>query len=1087
MPKRTEVKKVLLIGSGPIQIGQAAEFDYSGSQACQGLREEGVEVVLVNSNPATIMTDPDMAESVYIEPLTTEVLTKIIESERPDGIAAGLGGQTGLNLTAELEEKGVLDEFGVEVLGTPVKTIHDSVDREKFKNFMNEIGEDIAESIPVTSLSKAKEAAKELGYPIIIRPAYTLGGSGGGAASDPDELEEIATRGLKLSRINQVLIEESVEGWKEFEYEVIRDPKNTCITVVNMENIDPMGIHTGESMVVAPSQTLSDLEHQKLRSAAIKIIRALGVEGGCNIQFALNPQTGDYKVVEVNPRVSRSSALASKATGYPIARVAAKIAIGMELYEIPNGVTEQTPASFEPTVDYVVVKIPKWPFEKFRDVERKLSTQMKSTGEVMAIGRNIEEALHKAVRSLDIGKDGFGPGNREYFSSREELIEYLKRPTDRRKFAIYDGLKVGMDVDEIAKHTQMDPFWITKFKNILDTENSLKEDWLDALLEAKKMGFTASQISEIAGVSREKVKKKEREKLLVDYKMVDTCAGEFKAETPYYYSNYQEKGGTVINEDLPSTNSKRKVLVLGSGPIRIGQGIEFDYGCVHALMALRDEGIETLTLNNNPETVSTDFDASDKLFFDPLTFEDVMNVIEAEKPDGVIVQFGGQTSVNLALPLKKELEKRSDLPTKIYGTDPEMMDIAEDRDLFSQTIHGLEIPQPKNGMAQSKKEALDLADSIGYPVLVRPSYVLGGREMEIVYNHAEMERYLGDSGELQGGRAILIDQYLEDSLEIDVDAVSDGKDVLIGGVMEHIEEAGVHSGDSSCVVPPQSMSPHTLKTVRNYVVEIAKTLNIVGLLNVQMAAKDGKVYLLEANPRSSRTVPYLSKATGVPLAKLAATVMAGRTLKEIGYSQPPELKNIAVKAVVSPFGNLPGVDPILGPEMQSTGEVMGIAGDFSEAYYKAQLAAENKLPTEGTVLISVKDDDKDRIISLAEDIKCLGLKVIATSGTAKFLTNKGIPVERVKKVSQGSPNILDKIREGEIDLIINTPTKGKEPHRDGFKIRRAAVDLKIPYITNLQAANAAIVALKNLTNDDLTVKPIEEYQTSEEDATHTLL
>lgn len=1075
MPKRDDIEKVLLVGSGPIQIGQAAEFDYSGSQACRGLREEGTEVALVNSNPATIMTDPQMADSVYIEPLTIATLEKVIERERPDGIAAGLGGQTGLNLTAELDEKGILEEYEVEVLGTSVETIHDCEDRAKFKTTMESIGEEVAESSPVTSLSQAKKAAREMGFPLVVRPAYTLGGAGGGLAKTEIEFEEIVSRGLKLSRIDQVLIEESVEGWKEFEYEVMRDHNDTCITIVNMENMDPMGIHTGESMVVAPSQTLSDLEHQKLRTAAIKIIRTLGVEGGCNIQFALNSETGEYKVVEVNPRVSRSSALASKATGYPIARVAAKIAIGLNLDEIPNDVTEETPASFEPTVDYTVVKIPKWPFGKFRTVDRELTTQMKSTGEVMSIGRNLEEAIHKAIRSLDIGKDGLDPSNRKTFDSGDQMEEYLKRPTDQRKFAIYDALRAGMELEEVANHSRIDSFWIRKFKNIIRLEDRLRENWRENLEEAKRNGFTDGQISDLAGADREVVEKERKQRVDLDYKMVDTCAGEFRAKTPYYYSTYKKNVQLDLGQSTSGEESgnEEKVLILGAGPIRIGQGIEFDYGCVHALEGLKEEGIETLMLNNNPETVSTDYDTSDKLFFDPLTLEDVMNVIEKENPDGVVVQFGGQTSVNLAPSLKEELKAREDIETEIYGTDPEMMDVAEDRDLFSQLLADMKISQPKNGIAQTVSEAEYLAEEIGFPILVRPSYVLGGREMEVIYNKSELRGYMRNSREESSQGAILIDEFLENSTEIDVDVVSDGEDVLIGGIMEHIEQAGVHSGDSACVVPPQSVTPKVLTRIERYVREIARSLEVVGLLNIQMAIKAGKIYLLEANPRSSRTVPYLSKATGIPLAKLAAKVMVGNKLPNLDYPERSRGK-VAVKEVVYPFGNLPGVDPILGPEMQSTGEVMGIAETFDRALYKAELAAENELPTSGTVLLSIRDKDKPEILPVARELEELGLSLLGTEGTATYLKNEGVGVGVIKKINRGSPDILDKI--DDIDLIINTPTEGEKPHRDGFKIRRVAVDLKIPYITNLQVAHAGVRAIKNSDKESLPVRTIEEYQ-----------
>ncbi len=1072
MPKREDIDSVLLIGSGPIEIGQAAEFDYSGSQACRALREEGIEVTLVNSNPATIMTDPEMADNVYIEPLTPESVTEIIEKERPDGIAAGLGGQKGLNLTAELSERGVLETFDVEVLGTPIETIYDSEDRERFREMMKEMGEEIAESRAVNSISEAKEVAKDLGLPVVVRPAYTLGGTGGGIAHTFEELENISERGLKLSRIDQVLIEESVAGWKELEYEIMRDHNDTCISVVNMENIDPMGIHTGESAVVAPSQTLSDEDHQKMRSAAIKIIRELGVEGGCNIQFAMNEETGEYKVVEVNPRVSRSSALASKATGYPIARVSAKIAIGMNLDEIPNDVTKKTPASFEPAVDYTVVKIPRWPFDKFNSVDRSLTTQMKATGEVMAIGRTLEEALNKAIRSLDLGEQGFNPLKREAFSNEEKIREYLKTPTDKRLFVIYDALKEGFTVDEIADITDIDPFMIYKIKNISDFEEKIKEDWRENLKESKKMGFTDEQIADISGADLDEIRNEVSSNLDVTYKMVDTCAAEFKAKTPYYYSTYGAETELIEDEE-----DKEKVLILGAGPIRIGQGIEFDYCCVHAVSALEDEGVETLVINNNPETVSTDYDTSDKLFFDPLTLEDVMNVIEVEDVDGVMVQFGGQTSVNLAVPLKNELEKRNDLDAKVYGTDPEMMDMAEDRDRFNKLLEDLNIPKPESDVASSKEGAKRIADRIGYPLLVRPSYVLGGRAMEIVHDEKELERYIEEAVRVSPDHPVLIDEFIDEGVEVDVDAVSDGENVLIGGIMEHIEEAGIHSGDSACVLPPQSLSDEVLDKVEEYVEVISKSLNVVGLINIQMAVKDDTVYILEANPRSSRTIPYVSKATGIPLAKLASKAMIGKKLNNVQYSGRPDIDHVAVKEVVLPFDKLPGVDPVLGPEMKSTGEVMGIDYDFGTAFYKAEVAAYNQIPTEGTVFLSIKDSDKDRILPIAKKMKEFGLDLVATKGTAEHLRKNSIlSVEESKKVSEGSPNIVDRIRKGEIDLIINTPTSGKQPKRDGYKIRRAAVDLKVPYITNIQAARAAGDAIEAMRKGKITTKSINTYQ-----------
>lgn len=1076
MPRREDIEKVLLIGSGPIEIGQAAEFDYSGSQACAALWEVGVKVVLVNSNPATIMTDPEMADAVYVEPLTAETVAEIIKKERPDGIVAGLGGQTALNATSELAEMGVLEEYDVEVLGTPIEAIENTENRDKFKKKMEEIGEKVPRSKAVCSLEEAKAVVEELGFPVIIRPAYTLGGTGGGVAKSMGELEEIVERGLKRSRIGQVLVEESVLGWTELEYEVMRDSSDTCITVVNMENFDPMGIHTGESIVVAPSQTLSDVEHQMLRTAAIKIIRALGVEGGCNIQFALNRETGEYTVVEVNPRVSRSSALASKATGYPIARIAAKIAVGLNLFEIPNQVTKETPASFEPTVDYVVVKIPRWPFDKFHGVDRKLTTQMKSTGEVMAIGRTLEEAFQKAIRSLDIGQMGFSPERREERTSPEEIEKLLKEPTDERIFAIYDGLKIGFTIDKIKKLTSIDPFFIQKIKNILDMEEEIKKAkklTFEYLKKWKQNGFTDEQIAKLRGTNRENIADLRRKLgIKPTYKMVDTCAAEFEAKTPYFYSTWEEEC-----EVEPS--DRKKILILGAGPIRIGQGIEFDYSSVHAVQALREESIETLLLNNNPETVSTDYDTSDRLYFEPLTLEDVVNVIEREVPYGVIVQAGGQTSVNLAVPLQKELERRDDLDTKILGTSPDRIDMAEDRNRFKSMLEDLGIPQPESGIAKSKEEAKKVAERIGYPLLVRPSYVLGGRAMEIVHDEQGLERFIEEAVRVSPDHPILIDEFLEGATEIDVDAVADGDNVFIGAIMEHIEEAGVHSGDSACVIPPQSIGVEELEQTRRYVENIGRRLKVVGFLNIQIAVKNGKVYVLEANPRSSRTIPYVSKAVGTQLAKIAAKLMIGHSLKGIGYLKSPLPKHVAVKEVVLPFDKLPGVDPVLGPEMKSTGEVMGIDSDFGRAFYKAELAAGNCLPEDGsngTVFLSVRDQDKLELLPLSKKLSELGLDLMATPGTADYLRSHGLTVESVKKVSEGNPNIIDKIREGrKVSLIINTPSSGKQPRRDGYEIRRIAVDLKIPYMTTIQAAKAAAQSI-GISGGRISISPLNRRQ-----------
>ena len=1078
MPKAEDVKKVLVIGSGPIQIGQAAEFDFSGSQACRALREEGVEVVLVNSNPATIMTDFEMADVIYIEPLVADVVAKIVEKERPDGILAGLGGQTALNMTAELSELGVLSKYDVKVLGTPLEAIYDAEDRERFKQTMERINEPIPRGVTVTSVAEAEEAATELGLPVIIRPSYTLGGTGGGIARTLDELRGIVSYGLQVSRIHQVLVEESVLGWKEIEYEVMRDAKDTCITICNMENLDAMGIHTGESIVVTPTQTLTDEEHQMLRSAAIKIIRALRVEGGCNIQLAL--KEGSYRVIEVNPRVSRSSALASKATGYPIARVAAKIAIGLYLDEIRNDVTAETPASFEPAIDYVVVKIPRWPFDKFSNADRTLTTSMKSTGEVMAIGRTFEEALQKALRSLDIDKD-FDTGYENW--SEVELKHLLETPTDDRIFAIYEALKRGISIKEIAELSCIDPFFIKKIDKIVQMEAKLKVNPREKLRKAKRMGFTDERIASLTGRSREEISDyRRKEGFLPTYKMVDTCAAEFEAKTPYFYSSYEQEC-----ELKPS--ARKKVLIIGAGPIRIGQGIEFDYCTVHAVKALKEEGIEAHIINNNPETVSTDYDTSDKLFFEPLTLEDVMNVIEKENYDGVMVQFGGQTSVNLAVPLKKELERLGS-KTTIMGTDPENMDMAEDRERFSNFLLRLRIPQADSGYATSFEGAKEVVSRIGFPVLVRPSYVLGGRAMEIVHDEEELIRYMHEAVRVSKEKPVLIDKFLEKATEIDVDAVCDGEEVLIGAIMEHIEEAGVHSGDSACVIPPQSLSADVIETVRDYVRRIALGLQIEGLLNIQMAVKEDVVYVLEVNPRSSRTIPYVAKATGIPLAKLAAKVMLGHKLKDLGVNKlffkkesftkeeykKGEIEHVAVKEVVLPFLKFTGVDIILGPEMKSTGEVMGIDDEFDKAFFKSELAAYNPLPldTGSTVFISVCEEDRAVIGAVAQKLKKAGLSIVGTEGTVEYLRQRGIDADGLRKVHDGSPNVIEMMHTQEVKLVINTPTD-KQSYKDGYQIRRACIELGIPYITTMQAAKAAASAILGMKGSEIEVKSVNKY------------
>jgi carbamoyl-phosphate synthase large subunit len=1052
MPKRTDIKKVLLIGSGPIQIGQAAEFDFSGSQACRALREEGIKVILVNSNPATIMTDPEMADEIYIEPLRADVIAKIIEKEKPDGILSGMGGQTALNLTAELAEMGALK--GVEILGTPLEAIYNGEDREKFRNLMASIGEPVPRSVILNSLSQIDEVIKEIGLPAVVRPAYTLGGAGGGIGKTREELARIIELGLSRSRIHQVLIEESVLGWKEIEFEVMRDSSDTCIIVCGMENVDPMGIHTGESVVVAPILTLRDDEFQMMRSAAIHIIRALDVQGGCNVQFAF--LEGDYRVIEVNPRVSRSSALASKATGYPIARVAAKIAIGLRLDEITNTVTGCTPASFEPAIDYIVVKIPRWPFDKFKGADRTLSTSMKSTGEVMAIGRTLEEAFMKAKRSLDTDVQSH--------TSQSEIRMILSRPTDERFHCLFDAFRLNFTLEEVAHLTSIIPFFLEKIKNIVELEKHLEthSDPSDIHL-AKKYGFSDREIAKITGTPFETIEKIAG---LPSYKMVDTCAAEFPANTPYFYSTH-EPGCEIVPTDT------KKVLILGSGPIRIGQGIEFDYCTVHAVQALREEeGVEVHIVNNNPETVSTDFDTSDRLFFEPMQLEDVMNILKKDRYYGVMVQFGGQNAVNLAVPLEEEI-KRIGLPTRILGTSPDAMDIAEDRDRFSVLLKKLDIPCPANSSAYSESEAKAKAEQIGYPVLVRPSYVLGGRAMEIVHDERELETYMKEAVRVSRNHPVLIDSYLQNAIELDVDAVCDGTEVLIGGIMEHIEQAGIHSGDSACVIPTQSLPPEVVDTVRIYTRKLALGLGVVGLVNIQMAVKDDIVYILEANPRASRTVPFVSKATGIPIAKIAAKVMVGRKLKDLGYKER-EIRHVAVKEVLLPFNKLAGVDTMLGPEMKSTGEVMGIDYDFGLAFYKACISADNELPLKGNIFISVNMEQKEEVIPIARKLRDLGLVLYGTEGTVDYLYEAGIEAHLVRKVQEGSPNVLDMMRHGEIRLIINTP-QDKKSREDHYQIMRAAVDFQIPYITTLQAARAAALAIDAVKREKVTLEPISHY------------
>jgi len=1051
MPRKEHIKKVLIIGSGPIQIGQAAEFDFSGSQACRAMREEGVKVVLVNSNPATIQTDPEMADTIYIEPLRAEIIAKIIEKEKPDGVLSGMGGQTGLNMTAELAERGAL--AGVEILGTPLEAIYRGEDREKFRDLMVQIGEPIPKSTIVTSLAQVDEAIAAVGLPAVVRPAYTLGGAGGGIARTHEELLRTVELGLSRSRIHQVLIEESVMGWKEIEFEVMRDSADTCIIICGMENVDAMGIHTGESVVVAPILTLRDDEFQTMRSAAIKIIRALDVQGGCNIQFAF--RNGEYRVIEVNPRVSRSSALASKATGYPIARVAAKIAIGLRLDEITNSVTGCTPASFEPSIDYVVVKVPRWPFDKFKGADRTLTTAMKSTGEVMAIGRTLEEAFMKAKRSIDTDV--------QVHTSPSEIRMILSRPTDERFHCLFDAFRQNFSVTEIAELTSIAPFFLEKIRTLVDMERTLAGSCTpEDINKARGYGFTNAEIAKLTGKTFEEIESVTRSP---SYKMVDTCAAEFPAKTPYFYSTYEPEC-----EIIPT--DRQKVLILGSGPIRIGQGIEFDYCTVHAVKALREEGIEVHIVNNNPETVSTDFDTSDRLFFEPMQLEDVMNILKKDHYHGVMVQFGGQNAVNLAVPIENEI-KRLGLKTRILGTTPDAMDIAEDRDRFSVLLTRLHIPSPKNTSAYSETEARAKAEAIGFPVLVRPSYVLGGRAMEIVHDERELETYMQEAVRVSRHHPVLIDSYLQNAIELDVDAVCDGEDVLIGGIMEHIEQAGIHSGDSACVIPTQSLSQKVLNDVRDYTRRLALGLGVIGLVNFQLAVKDDVVYVLEANPRASRTVPFVSKATGIPIAKIAAKVMVGKKLRDLKYTER-EIRHVAVKEVLLPFNKLSGVDTMLGPEMKSTGEVMGIDYDFGLAFYKACISADNELPIKGNIFISVNMEQKDDVIPIARQLRDLGLVLYGTEGTVEYLESAGIEAHLVRKVQEGSPNVLDMLRHGEIRLIINTP-QDRQSRQDHYQIMRAAVDYQIPYITTLQAARAAALAIDAIKREKITLEPIGHY------------
>ena len=1043
MPKKKNLNKVMVIGSGPIIIGQAAEFDYAGSQACRALKEEGLEVVLVNSNPATIMTDTHIADRVYIEPLTVDFCEAIIEKERPDGLLATLGGQAGLNLAVQLAEKGVLEKYHVELLGTPLKAIERAEDRELFKETMQKLGEPIPESTIVEDVPSAVAFANEIGYPVIVRPAYTMGGTGGGIAENEEELIEIVIKGLNYSMIGQVLIERSVAGWKEIEYEVMRDGNDNCITVCNMENCDQVGVHTGDSIVVAPSQTLTDHEYQMLRSASLRIIRELGIEGGCNAQYALDPNSNRYYVIEVNPRVSRSSALASKATGYPIAKVSAKIAIGYTLDEITNAVTQKTKACFEPALDYCVVKFPRWPFDKFVYADRTLGTQMKATGEVMSIDRNFEGALLKAVRSLEIGVHRLHMEKMDEWPD-ERVKKNLARINDERIFVIAEALRRGVaDIDNIHDITKIDKWFLHKIKNITDVELRLTQESLTPrlLVAAKDVGLADRSIAEITGKTPDEVRTMRiSDGILPRYKMVDTCAAEFEAATPYYYSTFHAQ------EDEVKVSKARKVIVLGSGPIRIGQGVEFDYCSVHSVWALREMGIEAIIINNNPETVSTDFDISDRLYFEPLTTEDVLNIIDKEKPEGVIVQFGGQTAINLAASLQKA-------GVKVFGTSVNDIDRAEDRERFDEVLTQTHIPRPRGISVTNLQDAIDGAADIGYPVMVRPSYVLGGRAMEIVYNEAELRDYMSRAVKVTPDHPVLVDRYMEGT-EVEVDGISDGVDVIIPGIMEHVERAGVHSGDSIAVYPPQTLSSKVIYTIIDYTKRLAVALHVKGLLNIQFVVVNDEVYIIEVNPRSSRTVPFLSKVTDVKMVNLATRIALGATVKELGYHSglvPPK-PYVAVKAPVFSFAKMTDVDIALGPEMKSTGEVMGIDYHYARALYKAIIGSGMNVPTKGCILFTVADKDKDEMKQLAKAFSDIGFEICATEGTAKAIQAMGIDAEIVGKVHERSTDIIQMIKSGKINMVINTLTQGKHSMNDGFKIRRATVEHGVACLTSLDTA-----------------------------------
>ncbi|MBM4275963.1 MAG: carbamoyl-phosphate synthase large subunit [Deltaproteobacteria bacterium] len=1075
MPKRTDIKKILIIGSGPIIISQACEFDYSGTQACKALREEGYEVVLINSNPATIMTDPEMADRTYIEPITPEIVCKVIERERPDALLPTLGGQTGLNCAIAVAETGILERLGVEMIGANPAVIKKAEDRELFRDAMTKIGLRVPRSAIVRTLEEALAAAPDIGYPIIVRPSFTLGGTGGGVAYNLEDLRLLAADGLAASMISEVMLEESALGWKEFELEVMRDFADNVVIICSIENLDPMGVHTGDSITVAPAQTLTDREYQAMRDASLAIMREIGVQtGGSNIQFAVHPDTGEMVVIEMNPRVSRSSALASKATGFPIAKIAAKLAVGFTLDEIPNDITKETYASFEPTIDYCVVKIPRWAFEKFPGAEDFLTTSMKSVGEVMAIGRTFKEALQKGIRSLEIARYGLGADGKDFHEiPLEELQTKLRVPNSQRLFYLRQAFRQGLTMEEVYGLTAIDPWFLHQIRDLVAFSDELKTfgillsqgrgqgQFADMLRRAKEWGFSDIQLAHLWGGTEESIAEmREAYGVKPVYKLVDTCAAEFEAYTPYFYSTYEW-------ENESRKTARDKVMILGGGPNRIGQGIEFDYCCCQASFALGELGIESIMVNSNPETVSTDYDTSDKLYFEPLTLEDVLNIVNTESPRGLILQFGGQTPLNLAVPLG-----RAGAP--ILGTPPSAIDRAEDRKLFKQLLAKLGLKQPPNDTATTAPEALKIAHRITYPVLVRPSYVLGGRAMQIVPDDQALVNFMNWALEASPEHPILIDKFLEDAIEVDVDAISDGSYTTIGALMEHIEEAGIHSGDSACVLPPYSLSREIQEQIKEQTKALAKELEVVGLINIQFAVKDNTVYVLEVNPRASRTVPFVSKAIGVSLAKLATKVMLGHTLEELGFTKEIEPPYFAVKESVFPFRRFPGVDPVLGPEMRSTGEVMGIDEDFGLAYAKAQLAASQVLPLSGGVLFSVKDPDKSGAAAVARGFQELGFKLYATGGTAAYLQGQGLRVHLVHKIREGRPNIIDRVKNREVDLLVNTPM-GRYTPRDSYSIRRAALEYNIPYTTTLSAARATLDAIRAMKRGELRVKSLQEY------------